>query len=54
MGRAISPLQEEILKTLAVEESNILNLEKEMGKIAAGSLSSPNIAKIYRGCRAAE
>ena len=42
-SRAISPLQEEILKSLEV--TNILNLEEEMGKIVANSLSSVNIAK---------
>lgn len=41
--RAISPLQQEILKTLEVDE--IMNLEEEMGKIVARSLVSPGISK---------
>ena len=42
-SRAISSLQQEILKTLEVD--NIINLEEEMGKIVASSLVTPNIIK---------
>ncbi|MBN2058278.1 MAG: TrkA family potassium uptake protein [Candidatus Saganbacteria bacterium] len=42
-ARAISPLQHEIIKTLAVD--NIINLEEEMGHITANSLIAPNISK---------
>ena len=41
--RVISPLQEEMLKMLEVE--NIINLEKEMGSIVASSLASSNITR---------
>lgn len=41
--RVISPLQEEMLKVLEVE--NIINLEKEMGSIVAASLASTNITR---------
>jgi trk system potassium uptake protein TrkA len=41
--RVISPLQEEMLKMLEVE--NIINLEKEMGAIVAASLASTNITR---------
>lgn len=41
--RALSPLQQEIIKTLGVE--NIINLEEEMGAIVAASLSSANIKR---------
>lgn len=43
-ARAISPLQQEILKTLEVD--HILNLEEEMGKIVTASLASINITKL--------
>lgn len=42
-ARAISPLQQDILRTMEVE--NIINLEEEMGSIVANSLVSPNISK---------
>ncbi|MFH1429451.1 MAG: TrkA family potassium uptake protein [Candidatus Margulisiibacteriota bacterium] len=42
-ARAISPQQQEIIKTMEVD--NIINLEEEMGKIVASSLLSENIAK---------
>lgn len=42
-ARATSPLQEEILKTLEVD--NVLNLEVEMGKIISNTMISTNIAK---------
>ncbi|MFH1457557.1 MAG: TrkA family potassium uptake protein [Candidatus Omnitrophota bacterium] len=42
-SRAISPLQQEILKALEVDE--IINLEEEMGKIVARSLVSTSITK---------
>ncbi|MFH1541564.1 MAG: TrkA family potassium uptake protein [bacterium] len=42
-ARAISPLQQEIIKTLEVD--NIVNLEEEMGKIVANSLVAPNISR---------
>ncbi|HRZ14641.1 MAG TPA: TrkA family potassium uptake protein [Candidatus Omnitrophota bacterium] len=42
-ARAISPLQQEILKTMDVD--NIINLEEEMGAIVANSLISPAISK---------
>ncbi|MBU0630612.1 MAG: TrkA family potassium uptake protein [Candidatus Margulisbacteria bacterium] len=42
-ARAISPLQHEIIKSLAVD--NIINLEEEMGKITANSLIAPNISR---------
>ena len=41
--RAVSPLQQEIIKTLGVE--NIINLEKDMGSIIASSLASSNITR---------
>jgi trk system potassium uptake protein TrkA len=41
--RALSPLQQEMLKVLEVD--NIINLEKEMGGITANSLASPNITR---------
>jgi len=41
--RALSPLQQEILKMLEVD--NIINLEKEMGNIIATSLASSNITR---------
>jgi trk system potassium uptake protein TrkA len=41
--RALSPLQQEILKMLEVE--NVINLEKEMGGFVATSLSSSNITR---------
>ncbi len=42
-ARAISPLQQEILKTLEVD--NIINLEEEMGVLVANSLISRSISK---------
>ncbi|KPK99214.1 MAG: hypothetical protein AMJ95_00240 [Omnitrophica WOR_2 bacterium SM23_72] len=42
-SRAISPLQQEILKALEVDE--IINLEEEMGKVVARSLVSTSITK---------
>lgn len=42
-SRAISSLQQEILKTLEVDE--IINLEEEMGQIVARSLISTSITK---------
>ena len=42
-ARAISPLQQEILKSMEVD--NIVNLEEEMGVVVANSLVSPNISK---------
>ncbi|MFC1478776.1 potassium channel family protein [Candidatus Margulisiibacteriota bacterium] len=42
-ARAISPQQQEIIKTMEVD--NIINLEEEMGMIVASSLISENIAK---------
>jgi trk system potassium uptake protein TrkA len=42
-ARAISPLQQEILRTLEVDE--IVSLEEEMGRIVARSLVSPSIKK---------
>lgn len=42
-ARAINPLQQEILKTLEVDE--IINLEEEMGKLVARSLVSRSISK---------
>jgi trk system potassium uptake protein TrkA len=42
-SRAISPLQQEILK--AVEVDAIINLEEEMGKIIAKSLAMDNVTK---------
>lgn len=42
-ARAISPLQQEILRSMEVD--NIVNLEEEMGAIVANSLISPNISK---------
>ena len=41
--RALSPLQQEIIKMLEVD--NIINLEKEMGSIVATSLASTNITR---------
>lgn len=41
--RALSPLQQEILKMLEVD--NVINLEKEMGSIVATSLVSTNITR---------
>lgn len=41
--RALSPLQQEILKMLEVD--NIINLEKEMGIFVATSLASANITR---------
>jgi trk system potassium uptake protein TrkA len=41
--RALSPLQQEMLKMLEVD--NIINLEKEMGGIVASSLASANITR---------
>lgn len=41
--RALSPLQQEMLKMLEVD--NIINLEKEMGGIVASSLASSNITR---------
>ena len=42
-SRAISPLQQEILKALEVDE--IINLEEEMGKVVSRSLASTSITK---------
>jgi trk system potassium uptake protein TrkA len=42
-ARAISPLQQEILRSLDVDE--IVSLEEEMGRIVARSLVSPNVRK---------
>lgn len=42
-ARAISPLQQEILKALEVDE--IVSLEEEMGRLVARSLVSPGIKK---------
>ncbi|HNQ51291.1 MAG TPA: TrkA family potassium uptake protein [Candidatus Omnitrophota bacterium] len=42
-ARAISPLQQEILKTMEVD--NIINLEEEMGSLVANSLISRSISK---------
>jgi trk system potassium uptake protein TrkA len=42
-ARAISPLQQEILRTLEVDE--VVSLEEEMGRIVARSLVSPSIKK---------
>jgi trk system potassium uptake protein TrkA len=42
-ARAISPLQQEILKTMEV--NNIINLEEEMGSLVANSLISRSISK---------
>jgi len=42
--RALSPLQQEIIKMLEVD--NINNLEKEMGSIVATSLASSNNARL--------
>jgi trk system potassium uptake protein TrkA len=42
-ARAISPLQQEILRTLEVDE--IMSLEEEMGKIVARSVVSTSITK---------
>lgn len=41
--RALSPLQQEMLKVLEVD--NIVNLEQEMGRIVASSLASANITR---------
>jgi len=41
--RALSPLQQEIIKLLGVD--NIINLEKEMGSFVANSLISSNITR---------
>lgn len=41
--RALSPLQQEILKMLEVD--NVINLEKEMGSFVATSLASANITR---------
>ena len=41
--RALSPLQQEIIKMLEVD--NIINLEEEMGSIVATSLASTNITR---------
>lgn len=41
--RALSPLQQEILKMLEVD--NIINLEKEMGSFVANSLAVTNITR---------
>lgn len=41
--RALSPLQQEILKMLEVD--NVINLEKEMGGFVATSLASANITR---------
>lgn len=41
--RALSPLQQEILKMLEVD--NVINLEKEMGSFIANSLASANITR---------
>ncbi|MDD5566143.1 MAG: TrkA family potassium uptake protein [Candidatus Omnitrophica bacterium] len=53
--RAISPLQQEIFKTLQVDY--IINLEEEMGKIIANSLTSSNVTRhipLTSGCSIAE
>jgi trk system potassium uptake protein len=42
-ARAISPLQQEILKSLEVD--NIINLEEEMGELVANSLVSRSLSK---------
>jgi trk system potassium uptake protein len=42
-ARAISPLQQEILK--AIEVDSVLNLEEEMGRMVARSLIIENVAK---------
>jgi len=42
-ARAISPLQQEILKALAID--NIISIEEEIGKIVARSLVSRNVTK---------
>ena len=42
-ARAISPLQQEILKTLDVDE--IIDLEEQMGRSVAQSLASENVSK---------
>lgn len=42
-ARAINPLQQEILKTLEVDE--IINLEEQMGRSVAQSLASANVSK---------
>lgn len=42
-ARAINPLQQEILKTLEVDE--IINLEEQMGKAISRSLASVNVSK---------
>lgn len=42
-ARAISPLQQEILKAIKVD--NIINLEEEMGDLVANSLISRSISK---------
>ena len=42
-ARAIGPLQQEILKTMEVD--NIINLEEEMGSLVANSLISRSISK---------
>jgi trk system potassium uptake protein len=41
--RALSPLQQEIIKMLEID--NIINLEQEMGRIVASSLASTNITR---------
>jgi len=41
--RALSPLQQEILKMLEVD--NVINLEKEMGSFVATSLAASNITR---------
>lgn len=43
-SRAISPLQQEIIK--AIEVDNIINLEEEMGKIVANTMISRSISKL--------
>ena len=42
-ARAISPLQQEILRTMEIDE--IINLEEDMGRIVAGSLASANVTR---------
>ena len=42
-ARAISPLQQEILKTMGVDE--VMNLEEEMGRTVARSLASASVTK---------
>lgn len=42
-ARAINPLQQEILKTLEVDE--IINLEEQMGRAIARSLASVNVTR---------